>query len=168
MDFLVREWQGMDYRSITKYANNKKIADNLRDGFPYPYTEDDAKQFVQDCILGDTTRRLMRAIEVDGEAAGSIGVFVQGNIYRKSAEVGYWLGEPFWGRGIVSGALKEICAQAFDLFDIVRIFAEPFAQNAGSRRALEKAGFTLEGVLQKNAYKNGSFLDSCMYALLKE
>jgi ribosomal-protein-alanine N-acetyltransferase len=97
---------------------------------------------------------------------GSIGVFVKDDVYRKSAEIGYWLGEPYWGRGIMTDAIRQMCRMAFERFDIVRIFAEPFAYNAGSMRALEKAGFTLEGVHRMSVFKNGQFYDSCTYALL--
>ena len=99
---------------------------------------------------------------------GSVGIFVQGDVARKSAELGYWLGEPFWGKGVMSAAVRQICAEAFEKFDIVRIYAEPFAHNAASRKVLQKAGFTLEGIMKDSVCKNGEIFDSCMYALLKK
>ncbi len=105
---------------------------------------------------------------MDGEAVGSIAVTLKDDVYRKSAELGYWLAEPYWNRGIMTEAVRRICRHAFAAYDIVRIFAEPFACNTASRRVLERAGFTLEGVIKMSVYKNGRMLDSCIYALLKE
>lgn len=166
MKFVLREWKTEDADSVAKYANNPKIAGNLRDGFPSPYTPEDARLFVADCLRGQKGM-IMLAIEIGGEAAGSIGVFRQDNVYRKSAELGYWLGEPFWGKGVMSAAVSEMCALAFGAWDIVRIFAEPFAGNAASRGVLEKAGFALEGILKRSVFKNGSITDSCIYAVTK-
>lgn len=166
-DFTLREWVQSDAPSAAQYANNKAIADNLRNGFPFPYTEEDARAYIAHCMGADPKKELARAICVDDKAVGSIGMFLKDDIYEKSAEIGYWLGQPFWGRGIMTRAIRQVCSEAFAAFDIVRIFAEPFAPNAGSRRALEKAGFTLEGILKDSVYKNGRILDSCMYALLK-
>ncbi|UWJ23541.1 GCN5-related N-acetyltransferase [Methanosarcina mazei TMA] len=98
---------------------------------------------------------------------GSIALFIKNDVYCRSAEIAYWLGEPFWGRGIMSEAIKQLCQTAFEQYDIVRIFAEPYAHNFGSRKALEKAGFVLEGIMKKGIYKNGNYFDYCMYALIK-
>lgn len=166
MEFTLRRWAGDDAPALVKYANNKKIADNLRDGFPYPYTINDAWAFLQSFIDADESKSFCRAIDADGEAVGSIGIFFKDDVYRRSAEIGYWLGEPFWGNGIVTAAIKLMCEEAFRRYDIVRIYAEPYAQNMASRRALEKAGFELEGILRKSVYKNGDIFDSCVYALL--
>jgi ribosomal-protein-alanine N-acetyltransferase len=166
MQFVLRKWRPEDAGSIVKYADNKKIADNLRDGFPHPYSLSDAQNFIKN-MGPDSDVRICLAIEIGGEAAGSIGVFLKEDVYRKSAEIGYWLGEPFWGQGVITDAIREICEIAFGKFDIVRIYAEPYAYNTGSRRALEKAGFTLEGVLKKSVCKNGEIFDSCIYALVK-
>lgn len=168
MKFTLRKWQESDAPSVLKYADNKKISDNLRDVFPHPYTLADAEFYVKDCAQNSEEAQLCRAIVIDGEAVGSVGIFVQNDVKRKSAELGYWLGEPFWGKGIMSAAVSQICAEAFETFDIVRIYAEPFAHNAASRKVLQKSGFTLEGVMKNSVYKNGEIFDSCMYALLKE
>lgn len=166
--FLLRPWRETDAVSLTRYADNLKIAVNLRDAFPYPYTPADAEAYVRGCMEREGERQLCRAIVINGEAAGSIGVFLGNDVYRKSAELGYWLGEPFWGRGIMTAAVEQICLDAFRRFDIVRMYAEPYAQNMGSRRVLEKTGFTLEGTLRRRVYKCGEFWDSCLYALMRE
>ena len=110
--------------------------------------------------------QLCRAIVTGGEAVGSMGIFVGGGVYRRSAELGYWLGEDFWGRGVMSAAIPQLCREALERFDLARIYAQPLAHNTGSRRALEKSGFVLEGVLRQSVTKNGVLSDSCVYALL--
>ena len=167
MQMTLRAWEEADAKSIYPYANNRKIADNLRDAFPFPYTLEDAQSFVRSCIQMEGKGQLCRAVCLEGKAVGSIGVFLGQDVYRRSAELGYWLAEPFWGRGLMSFAVQQICQQAFLNFDILRIYAEPYAHNIGSRRVLEKAGFSLEGVLKKSVYKNGQVYDSCIYALVK-
>lgn len=167
MEFTLRKWREGDAESVAKYANNPKIEANLRDGFPSPYTLEDAKAYVKSCLEDDEAESFQRVIEAAGEAVGNIGVFRGKNVYSKSAEVGYWLAEPFWGQGVMTEAIRQACREAFEKYDIVRLHAEPFAHNIGSRRALEKAGFTLEGVLRNSVYKHGEMLDSCVYALLK-
>ena len=168
MNFSLRAWEFSDIDSLTSYANNAKIAANLRNAFPFPYSKSDAESYLSGCIRKGSERQLSLAIVVDGEAAGSIGIFLKDDVYEKSGELGYWLAEPFWGRGIVTAAVKEICAMAFHRYDLVRIFAEPYARNIASCRVLEKAGFELEGVLRKSVFKNGQILDSCLYALVKK
>jgi len=167
MQFTLREWKITDVDSVAHHANNKKIANNLRDVFPHPYTLSDAEFFVNMCINADKTKDLFLAIDVDGNAVGSIGVFKKDDVYCKCGELGYWLSEEYWGKGIITEAIKRICEIAFKKFDIQRIFAEPFATNIGSRRVLEKSGFELEGIMKNSVYKNGEILDSCMYALTK-
>lgn len=167
MNFELKKWH-IDYvNDVAEYANNKKVADNVRNVFPYPYTLEDARSYVTSCAENDELRQLCRATVINGKAVGSIGIFLRDDIHCKSAELGYWLGEPFWGRGIMSSAVKELCGTAFKHYDIVRIFAEPFAHNTGSRKVLEKAGFELEGIMKKSIFKNGVIFDSCLYALLK-
>jgi len=165
--FELQDWQIEYAESIAKHANNQAVAKNLRNIFPYPYTIEDSKTYINICINSDKTRNYPKAIVVNGEAVGTIGVFLQDDVYYKTAELGYWLGEAFWDKGIMSAAVKQICDLAFEEYDIVRIFAEPFAHNIGSRKVLEKAGFQLEGVLQKSVCKNGRIFDSCIYAITK-
>lgn len=165
MEFLLRPWRESDIESVAKHADNKKIADNLRDAFPHPYRYEDAAAYVRSCLNAPEEKQCVRAIEVDGEAVGSIGVFVGEDVCCKSAEIGYWLAEEYWGNGIMSRAIRLLCEEAFARYDLVRIYAEPFAHNVGSKRALEKAGFELEGVLRRSIYKNGKVFDSCIYGL---
>jgi ribosomal-protein-alanine N-acetyltransferase len=167
MNFELRKWRPEDAASIARHADNEKIARNLRDAFPHPYTLQDAQFFVERCAASDETRQLNRAIAVNGEAVGSIGLTLGSDVYRRSAELGYWLAEAFWGKGIMTEAVRRLCAEAFARFDIVRIFAEPYTYNTGSRRVLEKAGFTLEGIMRNGVTKRGKVLDYCMYALLR-
>ncbi|MEM1484343.1 GNAT family protein [Oscillospiraceae bacterium PP1C4] len=167
MNYELKKWQPDYTQSIAMYANNENIAANLRNVFPHPYTLADAEWYVNACAANSEEQQLCRAIVVNGEAVGSIGVFLKTDVYCKSAELGYWLGEPFWRQGIMSSAIRQLCSEAFKKFDIIRIFAEPYSHNIGSRKALEKAGFTLEGVLKNSVYKNGKVSDSCIYALLK-
>ena len=165
--FVLRPWRRADIEAVAEAADNPNIAANLRNIFPSPYTLADAKWFVEDCIAQGETRQLMRAIAVNGRAAGSISVARKDDVYEKSAELGYWLAEDYWGRGIMTEAVRQICREAFDRFDILRIFAEPFAENLGSRRVLEKAGFVCEGTMRRGVYKNGRVQFYCMYALLR-
>lgn len=167
-EFLLREWKKEDAENIAKEANNINIAKNLRNTFPYPYTLEDAKWYVNDCISNANNHQITRAIEVDNKAVGSIGIFIKTDVLEKSGELGYWLSEDYWRQGIMSEAARMICKEAFVSFDIIRIFAEPFAYNLGSRGVLEKAGFTYEGTMRNGVYKNGNVHSYCMYSLLRE
>lgn len=166
MNFTLREWRREDASDVAKYANNEKIAQYLRDAFPHPYTQENAREFIESCLNGDASE-MFRAIEVDGHAAGSIALLRGSDVYRRNAELGYWLAEDCWGRGIMTEAVRQLCREGFDAWDIERIWAEPFAHNAASRRVLEKAGFILEGVQRRSVFKWGKVHDSCMYALLR-
>ena len=168
MDFILREWRREDAADVARYADNEKIARNLRDVFPHPYALADAHGFLDICIAGDLETSLFRAIEIDGRAAGSIALCRGSDVYQKTAELGYWLAEDYWGRGIMTQAVRQLCREGFSRWDIQRIHAEPFAHNAGSRRVLEKAGFSLEGVMRRGVFKRGQVCDFCMYALLRE
>lgn len=168
MSFLLRPWKTEDAEDLAKAADNPKIAANLRNVFPNPYTLADANWFINDCISKGDSHGFTWAIEVDRKAAGGIGVTLLNDVYEKSAELGYWLSEEYWRQGIMSQAVQIICREAFRTFDIIRIFAEPFAYNAGSRGVLEKAGFTYEGTMRNGVYKNGQVYSYCIYSLLKE
>lgn len=167
-EFALREWKMEDAESIAVAANNPKVAEKLRNVFPNPYTLEDAKWYVNDCIEKEGNYQIARAIVVDGKAVGSIGIFVKDDVYEKSAELGYWLSEDYWRQGIMLRAVKMICKEGFERFDIIRIFAGPFEDNAGSRGVLEKAGFTYEGTMRNGIYKNGKVHSYCMYSLLRE
>ena len=160
-------WEEKYIPQLAACADNPNIAANLRDAFPSPYTLADAAWYVRDCMARDGQDALFRAILVDGRAAGSVSVCRGSDVYRHSGELGYWLAEPCWGKGYMTWAVRGMCREAFQKLDIVRIYAEPFARNTGSRRVLEKNGFALEGTLRRSVYKNGELLDSCVYGLLR-
>ena len=164
----IRKWKLSDAKDLAIALSNKKIQDNLRDGLPYPYTEQDGADYISAMLSADENETFAFAITVDGKAVGSIGVFRQVNIHRQTAELGYYLAEEYWGKGIMTEAVKQICEYVFGKSDIIRIYAEPFAYNAASCRVLEKAGFQCEGILRKNAVKNGKIVDMKMYSLIKE
>lgn len=168
MSFLLRPWKTEDAEDLAKAADNPKIAANLRNTFPSPYTLADANWFINDCISKGDSHGFTWAIEVDGKAAGGISITPLNDVYEKSAELGYWLSEEYWRQGIMTQAVQIICREAFRTFDIIRIFAEPFAYNAGSRGVLEKAGFTYEGTMRNGVYKNGQVYSYCIYSLLRE
>ncbi len=168
MECKIREWQIEDAENLASVINNKKIQDNLRDGIPYPYTVENAKEFITSMLSADKEETYAFAITVDDKAVGSIGVFRCNNIHFRSAEMGYYIAESYWGKGIGTNAVKQACKYIFDYTDIIRIFAEPFSYNTASCHILEKAGFHCEGILRKNAIKNGVILDMKMYALTKE
>ncbi len=165
MQFTLRPWRPSDLQSLVRYANNPRVAQNLMNGFPYPYTEADGRAFITQALLTNPANRL--AIEIEGEAAGAIGLHPQGDIYCKNAELGYWLAEPYWGKGIMTAAVAQMVAYGFENFDIDRIFARPFGINGGSQRVLEKAGFKLEATFEKTIFKNGVYQDELVYAVRK-
>ena len=168
MDCAIREWKLADADNLARMLNNKNILDNLRDGLPYPYTVKDAEEYISSMLSADKTKTFAFAITVDDTAIGSIGVFRRENIHFRTAEMGYYIGEPYWGNGLGTSAVKQACSYVFKHTDIIRIFAEPFAYNTASCRVLEKSGFQLEGILHSNAVKNGKVIDMKMYSLIKE
>ena len=168
MKCRIRKWELSDAKDLAAALSNKKVQDNLRDGLPYPYTEQDGKEFISAMLSADENETFAFAITVDNMVIGSIGIFRQGNIHRQTAELGYYIAEEYWGKGIMTEAVKQICEYVFANSDIIRIYAEPFAYNIASCRALEKAGFQYEGTLRSNAVKNGKVIDMKMYSLLKE
>lgn len=167
MTCSIREWKLSDAKDLAAALSNRKIQDHLRDGLPYPYTEQDGVDYISHVLSADRNETFAFAITIDGKVIGSIGVFRQGNIHRQTAELGYYIAEEYWGRGIMTEAVKQICGYVFDKSDILRIYAEPFAYNIASCRVLEKAGFQYEGTLRSNAVKNGKIIDMKMYSLLK-
>lgn len=167
MKTVLREWRKDDAQDLVRIIGNKKVQDNLRDGIPYPYRKEDADIFVKEMITAVSGQIYPFAITVDGELAGSIAVYRRDNIHFRTGELGYYLGERFWGKGVGTEAVKQICGYIFKYTDIIRIFAEPFAENKASCRVLEKAGFQMEGTLRCNAVKNGKVMDMKLYALIK-
>lgn len=162
----VRSWEWRDRDAIVRYANNKKIAINLRDRFPHPYTPADARIWL-DSVIGFEPETNF-AIDVAGEAVGGIGFVMQHDVARRSAEIGYWLGEEFWGHGIVTEALSAVTEHAFANYDLCRLYAHVFEWNAASARVLEKAGYQLEGRMRKSVTKDGQTIDQFMYAVIRE
>ncbi|MBC7885984.1 MAG: GNAT family N-acetyltransferase [Saprospiraceae bacterium] len=163
--FKLRNWHISDAENLNKYANNFNISKNLTDAFPHPYTIDHAHNFINMVTAKDPNT--VFAIEINDVAAGGIGLHPQQDIYRKNAELGYWLGEPFWGHGIITQAINQIVEFGFTHLDINRIFARPFGSNIASQRVLEKAGFVLEASFYKTLIKNGEYEDELVYAKRK-
>ena len=163
MNFTLRPWTFEDLHSLVKYANNNNIARYMTDQFPHPYTAENGKAFISYAMI-ETPPNIL-AIEIEGEAAGGIGIHPQSDIQRKNAEMGYWLGEPFWGKGIITKAIIEMVDYGFQNWDINRIYARPFGTNIASQRVLEKAGFLLEARFEKTLIKNDVYLDELVYAI---
>lgn len=163
---VVRSWRDEDAPSLARYANNDKIAQRLRDSFPHPYTLADAQHFIVQALAH--APQIEFAIEVEGQAVGGIGLVLGADIDRLSAELGYWLGEPYWGRGIATAAVRVFVDDAFTRFGLVRVFALTFADNAASIRVLEKSGLVLEGRLRRSAVKAGRVVDQLLYARVSE
>lgn len=166
MEFKLRDWTHSDLDSLVKYANNWNIAKNMTDKFPFPYSESNGKAFIEFAKQGNPIH--IFAIDINGQAVGGIGIHPQDDILRKNAELGYWLAEPFWGKGIISGAIKQIVDYAFNTFDIERVFARPFGTNLASQKVLEKNGFVLEGCFKKVFFKNQEFIDELIFAVRRE
>jgi RimJ/RimL family protein N-acetyltransferase len=161
----IRPWRLDDAESIARYANNRKVWLAVRDAFPHPYTINDAHEFIRMATVEEPTTRF--CVEVDGVAAGGIGVHPGQDVHRYTATVGYWLGEEFWRRGIMTEAVTAVTDFWFDNFPLRRISAEVFANNPASARVLEKAGFIFEGRLKNHVVKDGEVLDSLLYARTK-
>jgi RimJ/RimL family protein N-acetyltransferase len=163
MQFILRPWRESDLESLVEFGNNPKIARFMTDQFPNPFTEEKARAFIEMASSSEPYR--IMAIEVEGKAAGGIGVHPQADVYQKNAELGYWLAEPFWGKGIITQAIGQMVAYGFNTWNITRIYAQPYGTNIGSQKALEKAGFTLEARIEKSIFKNGEYLDELIYAI---
>ena len=166
MEFKLRPWRMSDLDALARYANNWSVAKNLTDAFPYPYTRKDGKRFITKAMEEKPTR--IFAIEIDGKASGAIGIHPQTDIHRKNAELGYWLAEPFWGQGIVTGAVGEMVDIAFRDPGIERLFARPFGTNKASQKVLEKNGFILEARFYGTLFKKGEYLDELVYAIRRK
>lgn len=163
--WVLRDWRLEDAAAVARYANNRNVWRNLRDAFPHPYTYSDARAWVRSRQGQSPVTDF--AIAGPHEAIGAIGLHPQDDVYRRSAEVGYWLGEPFWGRGIATMAVRAISHYAFATFDLVRLYAGVFQWDPASARVLEKAGYRLECRQRKAATKDGHTIDVLMYVLLR-
>ena len=163
---MVRPWRMEDTESLARHANSINVARHLRDRFPFPYTRANAAAFLKAATNAGEPSNL--AIEVDGEAAGAIGYVPGVDVERYSAEIGYWLGEAHWGRGIVTEALVLVTEHVFDTANLLRLFALPFADNVGSMRVLEKAGYAREATLRSSSVKYGQVRDQALYSRINE
>ena len=161
----LRPWRAGDEASLVRHANNRNVWRNMRDRFPYPYTAADATDWISRASAETPPRNF--AIAVEGAAVGGIGLEVGGDVFRRSAEIGYWLGEPYWGRGIATEALRAVTEYAFATFDLCRLHAQVFAWNPASARVLEKAGYTLESRARLAVTKDGQTIDRLVFALIR-
>jgi RimJ/RimL family protein N-acetyltransferase len=163
---VVRDYRPDDAASLAEQGNNRRVWQNLRDRFPHPYTEEGARGYIE--FLKTQDDPTSWAIEVDGKAVGGISLHPREDIERIGAEIGYWIGEPYWGRGITTSAIRLVTDHALGERGLHRVFAIPFSTNAASCRALEKAGYVLEGTMRRNVIKDGRIFDSELYARVRE
>ncbi|RCW36633.1 GNAT family N-acetyltransferase [Marinilabilia salmonicolor] len=162
----LRPFREEDAPVLARLLNNKKIWNNIRDFVPHPYSEQDARDFIAICRKEDPLYTFV--VEYEEQLAGVVGVVPQKDVYRISAEIGYWLGEPFWGKGIMTEAVKRMVDYGFNDLNLIRIFTGVFDFNKGSHRVLEKAGFKLECIFRKALIKNGVVCDEYRYAIINE
>jgi ribosomal-protein-alanine N-acetyltransferase len=165
--FAVRDWQPDDAPSLARHANDRRIWLNMRDAFPHPYTVADAEAFV--AFVADMQPRSYFAIARGDQAIGGIGYTLRSDVERISAEIGYWLGTAFWGRGIMTAALRAVTAYTFrEHPELRRLYAVPYAGSAASVRVLEKAGYRCEGRMRQSAIKDGRITDQLLYAIVRD
>ncbi len=164
--FILRPWNQTDAPALVKHANNPRVAAQLRDGFPYPYTPADAKRWLE--MVGNNREDVILAIEVRGEAAGGIGLHGMKDVYRYNSEIGYWLSETHWNKGIITEAVQAMVKYAFEETPWLRMFACIYENNPASMRVMEKNGFALEAIHRKAVMKGSLLMDEHLYALLKD
>ncbi|MGD9162164.1 MAG: GNAT family protein [Desulfobacteraceae bacterium] len=162
---IIRDWQMEDAPSAARYADNRKIWQNLRDGFPHPYTVSAAENFI--IQVNGAKPRTVFAIATDTETIGSIGIMPGVDVHRFTSEIGYWLAEPFWGKGIMTEAVRFFTDWAFQEFKLHRISESPYAANTASCRVLEKAGYQREGIVRSGAFKDGKVVDQHLYSIIR-
>jgi len=165
MEVQLRPWRIDDLETLVSIANNQNIAKYMADVFPHPYTLEKGKNFIEFANSNPTAR--IFAITINDKPIGSIGLHLQSDILRKNAEIGYWLAEEYWGKGIVTNAIHQMVKYGFENLDIVRIFARIYGTNIPSQKVVEKCGFKLEGRFEKTIFKNNEFLDELIYAIRK-
>jgi [ribosomal protein S5]-alanine N-acetyltransferase len=162
----LRSWRSGDEDSLVRHADDRDVWINLRDRFPHPYTRDDARAWLR--LVAESTPETNFAVAVAGEAVGGIGITLQDDVSRRSAEIGYWLGRAYWGRGIATAAVRALTDWAFAHFDLCRLYAGVFEWNPASARVLEKAGYVLEGRLRRSVTKDGRTIDQLLHALVRD
>lgn len=156
-EIKLRPLEVSDTAQLAKLANNKKVWDNLRDFIPHPYHVNDAKLFIN--FTKQENPKQSFGIEYEGKLCGVIGLVIQQDVYRKSAEIGYWIGEPYWAKGIATKAVELITAYGFNKLDLNRIYSGVFEYNIASMKVLEKNGFEKEGIFKNAIFKNDKFCD---------
>ena len=166
-NFELREWRLSDAASLAENANNMNIWNNLRDALPHPYSEENGKQFIVMAISQPKPATFF-AIVVDGKAVGSIGISLHTDVERITAELGYFIGEKYWNRGIMTEVVKQMVAYSFANFPLRKIYATPFDFNLASHKVLQKAGFEREAILKQAAIKNGIVVDLHYYSFIKQ
>ncbi|HEX8462299.1 MAG TPA: GNAT family N-acetyltransferase [Segetibacter sp.] len=162
----IRTWKPEDAGALAAICNNRKIWLNVRDRFPHPYTVADAVEWIKFTREQKPVQNM--AIVFNGQVAGSIGVMTKDDVYRKNIEIGYFLGEDFWGKGIATIAVGELLEYIKASFDVIRVYAEVFDHNKASMKVLEKNGFHLEGIREKSVIKNNIILDDCIWVKFLE
>ncbi|WP_321322372.1 GNAT family protein [Labilibaculum sp.] len=162
---FLRKWKFGDEEDLVKYANDLDVSRFLKDSFPYPYTLRDAQRWIH--FVNHGAKGYFMAIEVNKEVVGCVGVEQQEDVFCKSAELGYWIGQKYWNKGIMTQVVKETVNYAFLNMDIVRLYANVFEGNIGSVKVLEKAGFVQEAVLKSAVYKKGNYLDQLIFAIVR-
>ena len=160
----LRDWRLADAEALTRHADNPNVARQLDDRFPNPYSVDDAREWITSHVGDEPVTQF--AIVVDGEPCGGVGLEIGAGIHRRSAEIGYWLGETYWGRGIVTEAVRAVTAYAFGTLGLAHVIAGTFVRNVASQRVLEKAGFVLEGCLRQHVTKDGVTMDDLVYGIV--
>lgn len=158
---ILRPLQLADKSVLASLANNKNVSDKLRDYFPHPYSEQDAESFIN--LTKNESPQQSFGIVYNGQLCGVIGLIIQRDVYRLSGEVGYWIGEPFWGKGIATAAVQQITDYGFDKLNLTRVFAGVFEFNTASMRVLEKNGFENEAVFKQAVFKNGKIWNEHRY-----
>lgn len=162
---IVRSYRAADAASLARHGNNRRIWENLRDRFPHPFTESHAAEYIEQ--LASSSDETSFAIDVGGEAVGGISLRPGTDIERISAELGYWLGEALWNRGVTTSAIRLVTDYAFNKKRLERVFAVPFTTNVASCRVLEKAGYEREGIMRRSAIKDGRIMDQYLYARVR-
>lgn len=162
----IRDWMRGDEPSLVRHANNRNVSRSLRDTFPYPYTLGDAQSWVN--LATSRLRGQVWAIDIGGFAVGGIGLHAGTDVNRLNAEIGYWVGEEFWGRGVATDAVRAVTRWGLGPGGFARIFAQVFDGNAASVRVLEKADYRLEGRMRLSAFKAGQLIDQLLFACVRE
>jgi RimJ/RimL family protein N-acetyltransferase len=162
----IRSWQPGDVGSLARHANDRDVWRNLRDRFPHPYTPSHARAWIREARKADPETYF--AIAVGDEAVGGIGLELRTDVFRRTAEIGFWIGQAFWGRGLATEAVRAMTDFAFSRFELCRLSAGVFEGNGASMRVLEKAGFACEGRLRKSVTKDGRTLDLLLYGIVRE